>query len=309
MQSVLSRGDLILRKDVEEFEQNFSKFVGARYAVGVASGTDALILSLKVLGIGNGDKVLTPSYTFRAAVEAIHHVGATPVLYDMDGKIDFTSDIKAFVPAYLEGEVPPGIGGVIDSCKLNGMKVVEDACQAIGAAPVRGDTACYSFYPAKILGCYGDGGAIATDNEGIYEELKMMRNHYKGDWSKYGYNSRLDNLQAAVLNVKLKYLPEVLGRRKAIADRYSDELKGVGLPTRREVYQDYVVSHEKRNILRAYLASKGIETMANEYPFPSGLQKGRLAQEYEKHSVRIPCNETLTDEEVGYVIEMINAFK
>lgn len=303
MQRVLGNGDLILRRDVEKFEENLAAYVGADYAVAVASGTDALILSMKILGIGPGDEVITTSYTFRATVEAIHHVGATPVLADIgeDWKKYKTDKTKAIIPAHLEGRTmnwePEG-----------GIYMIEDSCQAIGAKEQTGVFACYSFYPAKILGCYGDGGAITTNDQILYEELKIMRNHYKGDWKQYGYNSRLDNLQAAVLNVKLDYLAENIERRKEIACRYDRELKGCELPEPREVYQDYVLIHQDRDGLYDFLSERGIECMKNEYPFPAELTKGPKARLYEATSLRIPCNAELRDEEVDYVVETINAY-
>lgn len=310
MQRVLAAGDLILRQDVEEFEKNLAAYVGTKYAVGVASGTDAIILSLIAAGIMPGDEILVPSYTFRATIEAVHHVGAIPVLYDLDGLVTITEKTKGFVPAFIAGEVPQqeAYEAVLEVCKKRKITVIEDACQAIGAAPVRGLTACYSFYPAKILGCYGDGGGIATDDEAIYEELKKLRNHYKGDWSRYAYNSRLDNLQAAVLNVKIKYLPEAIKRRKEIAEMYDAGLKEMDIPKAREVYQDYIIFHPRRDELKAFLGSEGIETMENGYPFPADLVKGPKTVAYENSSLRLPCNENLTNEEVQYVIEKINEF-
>ncbi len=312
MQDVLARGDLILRKDVEEFEQSFAKYVGTKYAVGVASGTDALILSLAAYDIGPGDEVLAPSYTFRATVEAVLHRGAKVLLYDVDGKIEFRASTSAFIPAYIAGEIPPETETVINAAKNAGIVVIEDTCQAIGAAPVRGQTACYSFYPAKILGCFGDGGAIATDDEELYQKLKIMRNHFKGDWGPVGYNSRLDNLQAAVLNVLLKHLPESIKARKLVAMRYDAELQGdIKKGTPREVYQDYIVefgTEEARDKMHEYLADQGIETLKNEYPFPEITPKLPLSVDYESRSLRLPCNPNLTDDEVVYVINKFNEY-
>lgn len=304
---VLKRGDLILRSDLEEFEANLANYVGTKYAVGVASGTDALILSLKVIGIGPGDIVLAPSYTFRATVEAISHVGAEVRLYDYNTPITL-GDATCFIPAHIAGEVTEHAHKAIALANQFGIPVIEDAAQAIGVAPVKGITACYSFYPAKLLGTYGDGGAIATNDRGIYEHLKIMRNHYKGDWGPVGYNSRLDNVWAAVLNIKLKYLPEEIAKRKMIALRYDAELKGVGLPTVRPVYQDYIIEHPDRDGLKNHLAKLGVETMENGYPFPYGLHKGPATMQYEATSLRIPCHPDLTDEEVTHVIESINSY-
>lgn len=303
MQDVLARGDLILRKDLEEFETKFAAYVGTKYVIGVASGTDAIILSLKVAGIQQGDEVLVPDYTFRATIEAIHHAGAIPVLVPRgeDWHYYKTEKTRAIIPCHIAGEV-------MDWLPDPDVFMVEDACQAVGAAPVTGLTACYSFYPAKVLGCYGDGGAIATNNDQLAAQLKIMRNHFKGDWNSYGYNSRLDNLQAAVLNVKLKYLPEQVARRREIAQRYDAELKGVGLPARHEVYQDYIIEHAQRDELFYHMTASGIETMLNEYPFPLGLEKSVGTKGYESVSLRIPCNAELTDDEVTLVIAAINAF-
>lgn len=302
---VLTKGDLILRQDVEDFEAKLAEYVGTKYAVGVASGTDAIILSLVAAGVKPGDEVITTSHSFRATVEAIHHVGAKPVLVDLgeDWKKAITPLTKAVIPAHIAGEVT-------DWEPVPGITMIEDACQAIGAAPIKGLTACYSFYPAKVLGCYGDGGGIATNDERLYERLKIMRNHYKGDWGPVGYNSRLDNLQAAVLNIKMKYLPAAIKRRKEVAEMYDKGLAHlpVGRPLEREVYQDYIITCENREAMYAYLQNRGIETMKNEYPYPSTVRKGPKSLEYEAKSLRLPCNPDLTDEEVAYVITTINEF-
>ena len=304
---VLSQGDLILRSDLEEFERNFADFVGTKYAVGVASGTDALILSMKVMEIGHGDEVIVPSYTFRATLEAVHHAGATPVLVDLgeDWRTVRTDKTRAIIPAHIAGHI-------LDWNVDEFIDMIEDSCQALGAAPVRGVTACYSFYPAKILGCFGDGGAVATNDSYVYEELLKMRNHYKGDWDKFGYNSRLDNLQAAILNIKLANIQKNLQRRKIIANLYDKALKGiVGIPVERDVYQDYIIhcpTEIERDELQRFLEIKGIGSMKNGYPFPLETPKLPNAVRYESRSLRIPCNQNLSDEEVEYVISRIKQF-
>src|SRR3990167_1832926 len=309
---VLSAGDLILRKDLEVFEENFAKLVGTKYAIGVASGTDAIRLSLLALGVGRGDEVLAPSYTFRATIEAIAHTGATPILYDLHNGFLLDRWIKAIVPAYIAGEVPSFIKEIIEKAKELGIIVVEDSCQAIGASPVYGHTACYSFYPAKILGCYGDGGAIATNDEELAKKLKMMRNHSKGDWGPIGENSRLDNLQAVVLNVKLRYLTRDVERRREIAMKYDKSLPmELKRPRMRKIYQDFIVecaSEDERDRMYDFLKNEGIETMKNGYPFPSDFPKLPRASQYESVSLRLPCNPSLKDEEVEYVIKKIKEF-
>lgn len=305
---VLTAGDLILRKDVEDFEKNLAEYVGTKYAVAVASGTDALILSLKALGIGPGDIVAVPSYTFRATAEAAHHAGANVVLYDLGELPDFR-EIDAWIPAHIAGEVPGDLDKAVEEARAYGVVVIEDAAQAIGAAPIQGDAATYSFYPAKVLGCYGDGGAVCTNDPSLAEYIKYLRNHCKGDWEDWGYNSRLDNVQAAVLNVKIKHLPKDVARRKEIAEMYDTALEGiVELPTKRDLYQDYIIATDKRDELYEYLKERGIETMTNGYPFPAALIKGPKTQEYEARSLRLPCNPELTDPEVEEVIMTIRAF-
>lgn len=308
IRKTLDDGQYILRSGVEEFEKSLAEFVGTKYAIGVASGTDALLLSLVAAGIKPGDKVLIPSYTFRATAEAAYHAGGVPVLYDMDGPT-FTDDIKFWIPAHIAGKVDITDEQVMEA-KSKGIIIIEDACQAIGAAPIRGLTACFSFYPAKILGVYGDGGAIVTDDEQMAYKLRKMRNHDKGDWSNYAFNSRLDNVWAEVLNVKIKKLPEYLARRKEIAEKYDAGLAGLGitLPEKREVYQDYIITLDLRDELHDFLRDNGIETMKDGYPFPAELQKGPQTEWYESHSLRIPCTPEHLDEEIEYVIEKINAF-
>lgn len=309
---VLAAGDLILRKDVDRFEAELAKFLGVSYVVSCASGTDALILSLKAHRIGPMDEVLVPSYTFRATLEAVHHVGAKPVLYDLDGRFEhlITKRTAAIIPAHLEGAVRQDMPQIAEFARRNGLTLIEDSCQAVGAAPLMGISAAYSFYPAKILGCLGDGGAIATNDPNLYLYLKQMRNHFKDNWREgFGFNSRLDNIQAAVLNVKLKYLPQYLYKRKRIATRYDKELVIGGLPLPRDVYQDYVITlpdHVERDNLYTYLADKGIQTMKNEYPFP--IEKGPMAEAYEMSSLRIPCTPEHEDWEIDAVVEAINSY-
>lgn len=307
MQGALERGDLILRKDVDEFEKKLAAYVGTKYAVGVASGTDALILSLKAMGIQPGDEVITSAYTFRATVEAIHHVGAIPVLVDKGDAWEdkITDKTKACIPAHLEGIV-------LDWNPVEGIAMIEDACQAIGAAPVRGITACYSFYPAKILGCYGDGGAIATNDKDLYEKLLKMRNHYKNHWGEdFGYNSRLDNLQAAVLNVKMDWLDWFVQRRAFFAAVYNDKLRATkveGIPLPRKVYQDYLIHTKYPIALHEFLKERGIETMLNAYLFPDAVPKLPKAVEYEANTLRLPCTPYHTIEEIEYVVDSIEDF-
>jgi dTDP-4-amino-4,6-dideoxygalactose transaminase len=300
---VLKAGDLILRKDVETFEKNLADYVGTKYAVGLNSCTDALYLALRALKIGPGNKVAVPSRTFVATAQVVVQVGATPVFFDIDGSI--SDDFDAIIPVHIEGQLMP----IMPDWK----NVIEDAAQALGAVknPIS-SAQCWSFYPAKILGAYGDAGALTTDDEEIYRYVKDCRNHFKDDARDWGVNSRMDNLQAAILNVKFKYLPEILARRQEIAERYLDGLKdSVGLPLDIEgrVWQDFIVRVQPkllRDELYDYLKMQGVETLKNNYPFP--VEKLPQAQLYEDETLRLPCNENITDEEVDFVIKTIQEF-
>ena len=310
----------ILQAEVRTFEEGLAGFVGTKFAVGLASGTDALFLGLKLLGIKEGDEIITVGHTFHATVEAIKWNGAKPVLVDVgpDGMMDvesvkraITERTKVILPVHLMGDMSD-----TKSLLSLGVPVVEDACQALGAerdgkrAGAWGVFGAFSFFPAKILGCYGDGGAVTTNDESLAKELKDMREHYKYNPGKWGFNSRLDEIQAAILNVKLKYLPDMIKRRQEIADIYDANLKGPTLPTKREgrAYQDYIIQIPDAEDLHKYLKEKGVETLRNEYHFPNDLPKPEATIELEKKTLRIPCNDVLTDEEILYVCEQINDY-
>lgn len=319
IQRVLEAGDLILRGDVEKFEKDFAKYIGSKYAVALNSCTDALYLALRVLKIGKGDEVLVPSRTFVATVQTVVQVGATPVYYDLDGVMNITEKTRAIIPVHIEGEFDKHFNEIIALAHEHNLYVIEDAAQALGAETLGkkagswGIAGCFSFYPAKILGAYGDAGALVTDNEEVYKYIKDCRNHFKEDARDWGVNSRMDNLQAAVLNVRFKYLPEMLKRRQEIAEMYDEGLRGLPcqLPEQSEgrVYQDYIIrlsSMTRRDHMFAVLKADGIETLKNNYPFP--VPKTPLAQDYEDMTLRLPCNDVLTDDEVQYVITNIRKF-
>ena len=305
MRRVLKAGDLILRGDVEQFEKNLAEFVGTKHAIALNSGTDALYLALKALGVKPGMRVAVPSHTFVATAQVVVQLGAEPVLYDIDEVSAGNCDIH----------MTAHISGSIERIPDLSIPVIEDACQALGAIKNPTTAAqCWSFYPAKILGAYGDGGALTTNDDNMASEVRELRNHYKKDYSKWGINSRMDNLQAAILNVKFKHLPKTLERRKNVAERYLEELKGmesIVLPVNQEgrVWQDFILdcrSQSTRDELYEHLKTQGVETMKNEYPFP--IPKGPKSLAYEAATLRIPCNEHLMLKEVKYVIKKIKEF-
>lgn len=313
---LLTNGELILRTEGEEFERALAEFVGTKYAVGLNSGTDALYLALKAYGIGAGDEVLVPSHTFVATAQVVAQVGAIPVLYDLDGTFTIGPKTVAIMPAHIAGEFSANMAELMRVAKANNLIVIEDACQALGAiqggkkAGAWGHVGAFSFYPAKILGGYGDGGALVTDDEDIYNEVIELRNHYKKDYSKWGINSRLDNIQAAVLNIKLRVLPLTLTLRDQVATAYNTAFASipVGIPedTEGRVWQDYILRTPKRDELYEFLKRNGIETMKNEYHFP--IPKGPQSLMYESETLRLPCNELLTGEEIDYVIAKVLEF-
>jgi len=325
---VLSRGDLILRKDVEEFEEKLAKYIGIQYAIGVNSGTDALLFSLLTTNIHQGDEVLVPAHTFFATIEAVIHCRrATPVLVDVgadllmdleDAERKITSNTKAIIPVHLAGNMVDMYKVMKLAAKYN-LVVIEDACQALGAkqdkkAGSYGLTGCFSFYPAKILGAYGDAGAVVTNDPLTWMKIRLLRNHGgKPNNLFVGHNSRLDNLQAAILNTKFNHLDDWLVRRANIALSYNTNLKGIGdlvLPEMKEgrVWQDYIIRTNARDALFKFLQEKGIETIINRYPFPSEFQMPEYTQYIGKTSLRLPIAPELTDAQIKYVITQIQNF-
>ena len=338
---VLSEGQLILRGDVEQFEKNLAQFLGVKYVIGLNSGTDALILSLKAAGIGSGDEVITVSHSFWASIEAILHVGATPVLVDVreDFLIDpdevekvVTQKTKAILPVHLNGRACD-MGRIMEIAKKHNLLVIEDSAQALGAvnsskkAGSFGVAGCFSFYPAKILGAAGDGGAVCSNDESIAEKVQLLRGHgikSKTEIVMPGFTSRLDNLQAAILNVKLPYLPKWIASRRDIAKIYEEglrDLKGVKTPPPPEqspnfdVYQNYVLKAQNRDELYNYLKKQGVETLikdpvANHRQTGLGLESFSLpfTEQLAQEVISLPMYPELTKDQVDYVIECVRDF-
>jgi len=291
---VLRSGRFILGPEVEAFEAEVAAYLGVKFAIGVNSGTDALVIALRALGVGPGDEVITTPFTFFATAEAISLVGATPVFVDIDPltfNIDphqipaaITPRTKAILPVHLYGHAAD-MDPILEVAQAHGLKVLEDVAQAFGGAykgrklGSLGHAAAFSFFPTKNLGGFGDGGLIATNDPAVAEQARMLRAH--GARKKYynetlGYNSRLDALQAAVLRVKLKRVDEWNARRREIAARYHEalaEVKGLILPSEQSyayhVYHQYTVRvlHGRRDEVRQRLADAGIGTMVY-YPVP-----------------------------------------
>ena len=303
-QRVYEKGRFILGEEVSYFEKEFSHYCGVRYGVGVGSGTDALYLALKTAGIGEGDEVITVANSFIATALAISFTGAKPLFVDIDPKT-YTMDpnslelllkrqkakesgrkIKAVLPVHLYGH-PAEMDSIMEIANRYDLIVIEDACQAHGAKYGRkkvgslGAMGCFSFYPTKNLGGYGDGGMVVTDHQKYDQNLRLLRCY--GEKKKYqhilkGHNSRLDEIQAALLRVKLKYLDQWNEERRRKAKLYTERLSPLGVvcPSEkkgvRHVYHLYAIKTRKRDFLQAFLKKRGIETLIH-YPIPIPLQK------------------------------------
>jgi len=329
---------------LKSFEEAFAAFCGVKNCVGVGNGTDALYITLRALGIGLGDEVITVANSFIASSEAISMTGAKVVFVDIDpqtynidvGKIEekITKRTKVIIPVHLFGQ-PADMDPILDIAHKYNLKVLEDAAQAHGAVYKErrigtiGDAACFSFYPGKNLGAYGDGGAIVTNDDELAKKARMIANH--GRMDKYnhkieGVNSRLDGLQAAILDVKLKHLPEWTDQRRQNAYLYNKYLKGSGVVTpveikeARAVYHLYVirVSNGKRDKLQAYLKTHGIATGVH---YPIALPN-LMAYEYLNHKeadfteaskasreiLSLPMFPELEEAQIAFVAEKLKEF-
>lgn len=342
---VFSRGDLIMRKDLEVFEKQIADFVDVKYAIGVNSGTDALSLSMEAAGLKTGDQVITVGHTFMASISAICHQGATPVLIDVGEDYNMDADLiesaitpktKAIEPVHLNGRICD-MDKIGEIAKKHNLFIIEDAAQALGAkmkingewkmAGSFGLAGCFSMYPFKTLGAFGDAGVVTTNNPEIAKRVRLLR--YNGEdretreFYYHGYTALLDNLQAALLNVKFKYFPAWLERRKEIAKTYNEGLKNitsVEIPDFKDErfldgWQNYVIKAKEREKLISFLEEKGIETLvswpAPMYKQPVMMPNNIFLPETEKicnEVVSLPIYPELTNEQVDYVIRCIKEF-
>ncbi|CDG65068.1 MAG: hypothetical protein PWQ15_1747 [Methanobacterium sp.] len=316
LRKVLNSGLYVLGEEVQKFEEDFSKYLGVKYTVSVNSGSDALFLAVKSLGIGSGHEVITVSHTFNSTVDAIARSGARPVFVDVDPEtycIDVdqipekvNSKTRAILLVHLYGH-PADMDRIMELKEEFNLHVIEDACQAHGAeykgakVGTIGDLGCFSYYPTKNLGAYGDGGSIVTNNQEIMEKLTCLRNY--GQTQKYhhdflGINSRLDELQASILRTKLNYLDQWIECRRRIASLYTELLIDSGLktpverPSCKHVYHLYVVRSKDREKLKNELKKQDIETQIH-YPIPVHKQKPYCqANDY----CRLPVTEKTSQE-------------
>lgn len=338
---VLRSGWYVLGNEVSSFEKEFADYIGSKYCVGLANGLDALILAFRALGIHKGDEVIVQGNTYIASVMGASINGATPIICEPDeyfeidpDKIEelITPSTKAVLVVHLYGQATR-MQKIVDICKRHNLKLVEDCAQSHGAkfdgkmTGTFGDIGCFSFYPSKNLGAFGDGGAIVTDDEALAKEIKILRNY--GSEVRYynkevGVNSRLDEMQAGLLRVRLSHLDDLTKERVEIADYY---LKGINnpkimLPKTAEgathVYHQFVVRCKERDALKDYLAAKEIGTIIH-YPIPPhlseayaylGFKKGAypITEQYADEVLSLPMFNGITREEQDYVIDALNAF-
>jgi len=338
---VMSKGDLIDRGQLRSFEENLAAFVGTKYAVGLNSGYDALHMSLRAAGIGPGDEVIVPAHTFVATASAVVNAGARPVLVDV-GK-DFNIDCDRIEEAVTErtrGIIPVHLSGwmadmprVMEIAERHRLAVVEDACQSLGSSMLGkragswGLTGCWSFYPFKILGGYGDGGAITTDDPDVALFARRMRyngeDRETGEYHGHGFTCLLDNLQAAFLDVKLRHLPAWIVRRKEIAARYREALSDLpdlllphyDDPRRDHVYQNYTVRSKQGNEFSEFLKANGIEVLTQfrkpYYRHEALKLEDRGFPETEALSREVcslPMNVEIEDDEIACVISVVRRF-
>lgn len=338
---VMTKGDLVDRRQLHSFEENLAKFVGTKYAVGLNSGYDALHISLRAAQIGPGDEVIVPAHTFVATCSAVVNAGAAPVLVDVakDFNIDvdkieevITPRTRGIIPVHLSGWMAD-MPRIMDVARKYNLIVIEDACQSLRSsingkhAGSWGLTGCWSFYPFKILGGYGDGGAITTDDQNVATFIRRMRYNGEdrdtGEYHGHGFTCLLDNLQAAFLDVKLKHLPAWIVRRKAIAERYRNALSDLpdlqlphyDRPGFDHVYQNYTVRSKQGNEFSEYLKANGVEVLTQfRKPYYKHKALKLVARDFpetealSREVCSLPMTPELEDCEIDMVIKTVRRF-
>lgn len=339
---VMTKGDYIDRNQLKSFEQNLAEFVGTKYAVGLNSGYDALHLSLRAAGIGPGDEVIVPAHTFVATCSAVVTVGAKPVLVDVSKDFNIninlieeaiTEKTKGIIPVHLSGFMAD-MPNIMKLAEKYDLSIIEDACQSLGSS-INGKNAgswglagCWSFYPFKILGGYGDGGAITTDDPEVALYIRRMRYNGEdrdtGEYYGHGFTCLLDNLQAAFLDIKLKYLPGWIVRRKQIAERYLQafgDIPDLLLPHYKDkpefdhVYQNYTLRSKQGEKFSKYLKENGVEVLT-QFRKPYYKHKNLALKDtgfpeteaLSREVCSLPMNIEITEDEVDFVINIVRKF-
>lgn len=340
--ATLESGHFILGPAVSKLEESIGAYLGVKHAIGVASGTDALVLALRASNVGAGDEVIIPAYTFFATAGTVMSVGAKPVFVDVD-PVTYEMDVtqirdrltpatKAIIPVHLYGQ-PADMDPILEIAQARGLKVVEDNAQAFGSTYQGkktgsiGDIGCLSFFPTKNLGAFGDGGMVVTNDPALAERMRLLRTH---GWKKkyyseeIGYNSRLDALQAAILQAKFPHIDDWNQKRRALAQRYSEQLASLGVTVPVEcdwgkhVYHLYIIRSARRAELQAFLKEKGIASEVY-YPLPPhlstpcrkfGYKDGDFphAERASRETLALPLYPELTIEQQDEVIAVVSEF-
>jgi dTDP-4-amino-4,6-dideoxygalactose transaminase len=342
LRAVGRRGAFIMQKDLADFEANLAAYTGAKYAVGVSNATDGLQMAFMAGGLTAGDEVIICSHTMVATAASIHFAGGVPVPVEVgpDRCIDadaieasITPRTRAICPTQLNGRTC-NMDRIMTIAAKHGLEVYEDAAQALGSkfkgqcAGTFGRAACISFYPAKVLGCLGDGGAVLTNEEGIYRKLLLLRDHGRdetGDVVMWGMNSRLDNVEAAYLDFQLKDYPKIVERRRGIAAIYQQRLgacERVTLPPAHgsdpdhvDIFQNYEVEADRRDELKAYLKDHGVGTLiqwggrpVHQFAKLGFRQHLPKTDRFFTRCIMLPLNMSLTDDDVDYVCDQVLEF-
>ncbi len=336
------RGAYIMQNDLSNFELKIQKYTGIKHAIGVGNATDAMQLLLKAGGVGDGDEIIFCSHTMIATASAIAFTGAIPIPVEAGPdhlinpnsiKKAISSRTKAIIPTQLNGRVSD-MDKILDIANEYGLQIYEDSAQALGAkykgqcAGSFGLGGCISFYPAKTLGCFGDGGMVLTNDDNIYDTIKLMRDHGRGgdgNISIWGFNSRLDNLQAAILSFFFQDYDKTVKRRRYLADLYHQGLKDIDaliLPPATnsdnnhfDIYQNYEIEAEKRDKLKEYLSGKGVGTLiqwggraVHEFKDLGFNQSLPMTEKIMRNSLMLPLNMMVKNDEVKYICKCVRDF-
>lgn len=339
---IIRRGAFIQQRDLEAFEANLARYLGVRHAIGVGNATDGLVMAWRAAGLRSGDEVIFPSHTMVASPASVAHAGGTPVPVDCRDdhliapaaiEAAITPRTRAIMPVHLNGRTAD-MDAIEAIARRHGLFILEDSAQALGSrfrdryAGTFGIAGVFSFYPAKILGCLGDGGAVVTNNDALAEKVRLLRDHGRnadGQVVAWGFNSRLDNLQAAVLDLQFRDYEHIIKHRRALASRYQGRLGGLasvvlppppGLdPKHFDVYQNYEIEADDRDRLRVYLTERGIGTLIqwggvavhqfHALGFKAKLPRTELLF---RRCLMLPMNMMVTVEDVDYIADCILSF-
>ena len=342
VRDVFARGAYIMQSDLVDFETGLARYLGVRHVLGVADGTMGLLLPLLAQKLKPGDEIIVPSHTFVASAAAIHHAGGTPVLADCgaDHLVD-PGSIEKLVGPRTRGIMPVQLNGrtadmdrIGEIARRHGLFIVEDSCQALGSkwkgrfAGTIGLAGSISFYPSKTLGAFGDAGAIVTNDDTLAEQLRTLRDHGRGHdglVAQWGFNSRLDNVQAAILNIKLKRYDAYIEKRRCLASIYHERLQGceqLHLPPAPnaetdhfDIFQNYEIEAERRDDLRTYLETNGVRTILQWgghtlHQFPALGLRGECpyTEKMTSRFMLLPMNTSLSEDDIHYISDVIMAF-